>query len=151
MEDNKDKKNNLILQSKHLQTVTKEQMLAHIYEVIANKELSFGCRVNLVWHKDWEFIFLNNYGKTHPNMLPTFYWYYWIEKGEEVAKVIWCPVMIWDTFERFRQEEVRDKLVKQFDDIYNLYIGVMKMRKDKRKPIDEQSEDCIRLIYWFVN
>lgn len=100
--------------------------------------------------REWEFKFITKRYRNSMHWKPDEEWERICDNlVDKYFTIIWHDVMIWDTFERFRQEEVRDKLVKQFDDIYSLYIGVMKMWKDKRKPINEQSEDCIRLIYSF--
>lgn len=173
-----------------LQTITKDQMLEHIYKTIAYKQLSLWCVLRFKekemddkywdivlfkyvrqwssssewydWYKtqrgdlvcanmrEWEFRFISKRYRSPMYRKPDEEWERICDDlVDKYFTIIWHDVMIWDTFERFRQEEVRDKLVKQFDDIYNLYIGVMKMRKDKRKPINKQSEDCIRLIYSF--
>lgn len=138
-------------------TVSKQQMLDRIYEVIADKTLSFGCKLSspkwifvewmdskkeiFTYYDVWlDNIWLGNNSRYRHRRSDTKLW--------KEIRVIWHPVMIGDVLERIRWDK-RDELCKMCDDIYNLYIWVMKVWKDKRKSINEQSEDCIKLIYSF--
>ena len=170
-------------------TVSKQQMLDRIYEVIADKQLSLGCVLKFnekymdskywpivlfkyvrqwssssEWYdwyrtqrwdlvcanmRQWEFKFITERYRNCMHRQPD-------EEGERICDelvekyftIIWHPVMIGDVLERIRWDK-RDELCKMCDDIYNLYIWVMEVWKDKRKSINEQSEDCIKLIYSF--
>jgi len=99
--------------------------------------------------REWEFKFITKRYRNSMHWKPDEEWERVCDElVNKYFTIVWHDVMIWDIFERLRWDK-RDELCKMCDDIYNLYIGVMKMWKDKRKPINEQSEDCIRLIYSF--
>lgn len=152
-------KDNQKEQSKHLQTVSKEQMIERIYEVIADKTFSFGCKLS---SPKWIFV------ERMDSKKETFTYYdIWLDnirlgnnsryrhrrsntKLWKEIKAIWHDVMIWDIFERLRWDK-RDELCKMYDDIHNLFIAIIKCRKYQWKPIDRQDEHCIKTIYSFIN
>ena len=129
--------------------MTREQKLAVIYAEMANKELTFGCKVKFskwiysiidrenVW-------FLSSYNGNDWNIHNTIV----IEDGVNsrcysIEEIIWHPVRLWDVFE-FLVELAEDYdyewRQQEFDNL-NLF------REKKRKPIDEQSDECIRYVY----
>jgi hypothetical protein len=77
------------------------------------------------------------------------------EMLEKIQQVIWLniydsysdddneyPVMIWDIL------EFADKLDKKWEKYwYTLCNKIIDLRKDKRKPIDDQSNECIAFIF----
>ena len=55
---------------------------------------------------------------------------------------VYDPVMIWDVIDRI------DKTWNYLDESYNYTENtILRKRKEKRKPLSEQSDDCIRYIY----
>lgn len=118
---------------------TTEQMIEVIYEEIANKELSFGCKLKnnriayLIWkdyNENWEF---NNRYRMIDDWENIFTGVVW--------NVIWHPVMIWDVLD-WMEQRVTDV------EWMPLFMWIMQSTwKHKRKPIEEQSEECIIYIY----
>ena len=124
-------------------------MLKTIYEKIANKNQDFGCIIKVTnscttkdelfkWYdrtKNWPIIFkyigdwnlIKDFEKTNGD--------------SKYLKVIWHPIMFGDAFDYFkvtnliwdRQMEITSKLIILW--------------KEKRKPIEKQSKECIKYIY----
>ena len=126
--------------------MTIEEKIEAIYNQIANKELSFGCKVK--WF-DWnlhKFIELEEFNDTHRN-----YWYIDLNKDwmlldelmsedffNETTEIIWHPVMIGDVLDYVKSNITIS--AKQDNSIIHLW-------KELRKPIEEQSEEAINYIY----
>lgn len=142
---------------------TKQQMIDKIYECIADKTLSFGCkilqcnRISTITSvsDDEEYVFVQSYMVWSELFWQNDEWYevFWYKNlGFEVVEniwideIIWHPVMIGDVLE-YSRWDVRDILQKKHNDIHSLYIEIMKKRSNKRKPIDDQSDECITFIY----
>ena len=127
--------------------MTREEKLEAIYEAMANKKRTFGCRCR---RNDGEDVIFIRQNKT---------WSYLsIRENEEFTvslwytpKVIWHPVMIWDVLDwiepywsgyvqsvEFTERRRRKK---------NL---VLLQRDNKRLPIDEQSDECIDYVYGLI-
>ena len=137
--------------------MTKEEMIKVIYEKIADKTLSKWCLLQEIVNKElcitilekldektnrfyWETTY-----KTISRYLSSLHW--WVVYSisdttisfiEKWYKIIWHPVMIWDCLSY----------------INYITIWVDYTTKDilifwtkKRKPIEEQSDDCITYIY----
>lgn len=134
-----------------------------IYEKIANKDLNFGCKI---FHKvDWKRSFKariitdkieKDYG--------TFYWVKldsensvtWLQEKE--MEIIGHPVMIGDVMDYIenitldkiysyiwvKKEEIPDLILQKTKDAM---MKIFPLWKQKRKPIEEQSDDCIDFIY----
>lgn len=135
--------------------ITREQKraekLSAIYEKIANKELSFGCKVWVYKYKTDNYIYgriVNSneiqtddfwmmlledyplYKNTNPkydNFIDSDKWY---------TDIIWHPVMIWD---------VMGWEIEKWIEPYNMYNW--EYWDYPRKPIEEQSDECIDYIY----
>lgn len=120
--------------------MTKQEMIDKIYEVIADKTLSFGCmvksyydlRIETISDKFWKkFILLETLSDywNKEDLLDSFY-------------IIWHPVMIWDVLDwGFENESL-------YNEKYDFWIWeIFGFWKEKRKPIDNQSEECITFIY----
>lgn len=164
----------------HLQTVAKEQMLERIYEVIADKTLSFWCRVVCdIFGKSTNAIVLNYippnpdgpresisamYERQPPltsscatvhcksdNSRHVFYMDS-IDNNGEQFEIIWHPVMIGDVLDRVEVNLVRLTKNHNIPWSYKKWFRdeVHKDWKDKRKPIDEQNESWIEFIYSLV-
>ena len=111
--------------------MTREEKLNAIYKEIADKELS-----------SWCVIILNTQDALGRN------YRYTISRGnerpeDEIKAIIWHPVMFWDVFEfleKLAEDYDYEWRQQEFDNL-NLF------REKKRKPIDEQSDECIRYVY----
>lgn len=152
--------------------MTREEKIAVIYQEMANKELTFGCKVKFgkwvykiidrenVW-------FLDPYKGVDWNIHNTIV----IEDGVNsrcysIEEIIWRPVMIWDvidwiekkTFDINKQipwfwfeedEEISDgsKLLL----IQDYYVdNIISYWDTKREPVEAQSDDCIDFIYSLI-
>lgn len=114
--------------------MTKEEKIKAIYEKIADKTLSFGCWVMVDKFVSKRQICTIVY-RDDKNDMDYFYtkekWNVYIED------IIWHPVMIWDVL-----DYIEDKWEYNWEmwDILALWIL-------KRKPIEEQSEECIDYVF----
>ena len=97
--------------------MTKQDKINKIYEVIANKELSFWCRVFI----DWWLARLYDI---------TLVWY-------SIENIEWHPVMIWNC----------DKLIEKWPNYFDNWITILDLWIKKDKPIEEQNEECIDYIF----
>ena len=155
--------------------MTRDEKIQAIYEKIANKELTFGCKLkfDIGWKKS---IYNESDPATEPN--------YWIIKWEceyedsvqlflnyafwsyayfrtncedEVPtysddyEIIWHPVMIGDVLDWI------EPYWWVFAQSVNLDIErtrkgtlLLSVRKQKRKPIDDQSDECIDYVYSLI-
>ena len=103
-------------------------MIDKIYEVIANKELSFGCKVSR-----WDFneiVIIGQYEIKKSKVIRI----YCPDDTDYLNDVIWHPVLIGDVLDWIKIEH----------DLWNLdYISPIEAIinwKHKRLPIEEQSE-----------
>ena len=130
-----------------LWVMTREERIKAIYEAMANKKRTFGCRwKTLNWesvtfirkNRGWKYLYMR---RNKEFMIPLWY----------TPKVIWHPVMIWDVLDwiepywsgyvqsvEFTERRRRKK---------NL---VLLQRDNKRLPIDEQSDECIDYVYGLI-
>jgi len=130
-------------------------MIDAIYDTIADKELSFGCRIvqhphikkisiylwydidedSAIW-REFHYVFEKwneiPYG-TSPHEYDDLLDSNWNDK---IHKIIWHPVLIWD---------VLDYL--QSNNFLSECIEILWVRNNKRKPIQYQSEHCVKYIY----
>lgn len=148
--------------------MTREEKIEAIYEAMANKKRTFGCRCR---RNDGEDVIFIRENKT---------WSYLsIRENEEFTvslwytpEIIWHPVMIWDVLDYFQDKRFycqkcskivdwrdvsdhncwgeyycdicnNDSLIDIEDDIV-FYWDL------KREPIDEQSERCIDFVYSLI-
>ena len=121
---------------------TKEEMIKVIYEKVADKTLSFGCYVkNLTHHKYNKAIYCYKwwqkehfvYQRDNWEIDKWWAWYFDFE-------IIWHPVMIWDILDYWLNK-------KTFS--YNEYFAMY--WNNWRKPIEEQSDECIKYVYNLIN
>ena len=139
--------------------MNREDKIYKIYEVIADKTLSFGCKykdiywrikcyVNKAWYEKIRYLTIKD-ENSHQNLIG--------ESTEgHIEKIIWHPVMIWDVLDwidlnsnredvwdwhKSRKLETHRKLVVA---VYNYFIWWY------RKPIEAQNQDCIDFIYWLI-
>lgn len=137
-------------------------MIDKIYEVIADKTLSFGCMVEITkkvkWYYSWSVKYWYWYITESMIWIDCSYTWYdiandnisvylknWVyrpmismEKNKVV--IIWHPVMLGDVLDRY------EKLPHA--EVYtDNSLVIVKAWKDKRKPIEEQPETLIEYIY----
>lgn len=137
------------------------EMLKTIYEEIADKTLSFGCILSdpadqlcrLIYNK-WTYIDVQyltwcdwniwEYSECEPNKIHNECWY----------KIIWHQVMIWDVLDwldkndlRYVEEEWWCSCCREWVDNED---WIIELREQKRKPMEDQSEECIKYIYDLV-
>ena len=126
--------------------MNKQQKIDKIYEVIADKTLSFGCRMQWL---QYNYIMLLN-RKSHYDVMSD------IDNPKrnmidptDIYKIIWHPVMIWDVLQYFFNIIPQDVWP---DDFYNMQNKILDKRDwyELNKPIEDQSEECIDFIYWLV-
>ncbi len=116
----------------------KEEMLKVIYEKIARKDLSFGCKVKTEFWYDY--IFICNDEHSNTNVLTDFREWsidtlYWRTPSN---MIIWHPVMIWD---------VLDTLRFNFATLQEKVESILYHWEEKREPIENQSDECIEYVY----
>lgn len=127
--------------------MNRDEKIDKIYEAIADKTLSFGCRIT---YSNWvdvpfEYVLQNN------DIISKWIWLSW--KVEElmiwdwfiITEIIWHPVMIWDVLDWLEKD--LEKFYKAFDNDKTSIYDFMSKREYKRKPIEEQSDECIDFIY----
>lgn len=143
----------------------RQEMIDKIYEKIADKTLSFGCKckydiweksviiwkpyniwkisISYKWHdvsEDDDIYSFDN--QKNMNNFST------LEVEKENLLIIGHPVMIWDVFEYIWNINLKNSIWKEdIVWIHNHKVMVDKLWKEKRKPIDEQSEECIEYVY----
>ena len=123
-----------------------------IYKEMANKELSFGCRVKYeLWDNSrviWKWFRLKTiaiaYQWTDMSEKDQFFqWNRTNNLGEvdvcpSELEIIWHDVMIWDVLDYF--ESIWSPAYFEF--IKDIYIW-----KEKRLPIEKQDQQCIDYVY----
>ena len=151
--------------------ISKEKMIKAIYEKIADKTLSFGCKIELLdgaiveyitdvddwwpWineNIDWEYwIYVYNHNRDSSIQ---FEWFgdicdseklkeRFFNKHRYIKKVIWHPIMIGDILYYI------DKYYKThlWWDVNVNWEVITRNWNYLRKPIEKQSDDCITYVY----
>lgn len=104
----------------------KEEMIKVIYEKIADKTLNRWCKFNHDWIK-----FTHSWDTNADEVI--------LESIEEwTAYIIWHPVNIWDCLSYFNYKTI------WVDYTTN---DILKFWDNKRKPIENQTPECIEYIY----
>lgn len=117
----------------------KQTMIDKIYEVVADKTLSMWCY----------------YFSEITRQQEVYDWSIW---SNYIRKIIGHPVMIWDVLDFIDDwdfanmasqiyQQDRIKIDDPDEDNITSIITILDLRKEKRKPIEEQSEHCIKYIY----
>lgn len=122
-------------------------MLKKIYEVIANDDLDFWCKFQTCkWWKIKTYICSDKHWRERiyndEHNLVT-------KQSKEIDTdklyFIWHPVMIWDVLD-WREIKCNINAKMWFDE----WIEIFWYWKEKRKSIDEQSDECIDFIYSLI-
>lgn len=117
----------------------KQYKIDKIYEVIADKTLSFGCKVQIEMYtkkyirtviscKDW--IILTNKEQAYST--------------SHIKKTIWHPIHIWDVLDWMREA----LLIEDWED---RQVKLCMERTKKRFILEEQPDECIDFIFWLLN
>jgi len=146
--------------------MTKQNMIDAIYDTIADKELSFGCRIvqhphikkisiylwydidedSAMW-REFHYVFEKwneiPYG-TSPHEYDDLLDSNWNDK---IHKIIWHPVLIWDVLDYLNLIDYWLWYVRWTDTDEEATNKILLMRKSIRKPIQYQSEHCVKYIY----
>ena len=117
--------------------MTREEKIQAIYEAMANKKRTFGCRCK---RNDGEDVIFIRQNET---------WSYLsIRENEEFTvslwyapEIIWHPVMIWDVL-RYCSSYISD-----WDDSVDSQIDLLSYWGDYRLPIEDQPEECIDFVH----
>lgn len=96
--------------------------------------------------RQWEFKFITKWYRSSMHRQPD-------EEGETICDemvnkyftIIWHPVMVGDVLDWIRWD-AWDALYKKYNDIQVLQLKILKYFSP-RKPIDDQSEKCIKFVY----
>ena len=125
-------------------------MIKAIYEKIADKTLSFGCKI-IEWWSEYIFLYKKeldsskNKYNIYLNPITN------LEYNKSfIDKIIWHPVMIWDVLDYIDSMEFKHSkdFMKWRKEQYPVIIDTFLIDwEHKRKPIEEQSSDCIEYIY----
>ena len=124
--------------------MTREEKIVAIYQEMANKEVSIGCRCRI---NDGEDVIFIRQNKT---------WSYLsIRENEEFTvslwyapEIIWHPVMIWDVIKRIKENrEISywEYLVKLLGQLSRPWLW-----RELGLSIDEQSEECIDFVHSLI-
>lgn len=128
--------------------MNREELIKAIYKKIADKTLNEWCLVEL-W--EWEIIKINRVNKIATLDKIYHFMYSDFTNSNSYLKetefpnmnIIWHPVMIWDVLD---YENINWKYV---DLLWRPkgYQVICDKWEHKKKPIEEQSDDCIDYIY----
>lgn len=154
--------------------MTRQEKIDKIYEVIADKTLSFGCKVKFLmkwqlpnedssWYNE-EMIYASMYeglgmisedGDTYEldtnedwHLFPK----YLCDFEAWEVQSIWHPVMIWDVMDRVENNVSfviywnNPNMVTYDQDLSEIYENFEESYEYKREPIENQAEECIDYV-----
>ncbi len=143
-----------------------QQKIDAIYEVIADKTISFGCKVKKgVFHDMVVVGKVFNYDNGTEDIKKRIQcaYYYWVDTEESFAEghfktkeleVVWHPVMIGDVLDWISKNyelEFDYWDWPPYDNSHTeIYKKIIYYWGDLRKPIEDQSEECIDYIYSLI-
>ena len=156
--------------------MTREEKLEAIYKEMANKERSIGCRINVKYraYYHWETGGEVSYSKEDDLIV----WVDWVARNgdielskadlseadpnwyiealETLVKIIWHPVMIGDVLRQIRLlagYALDNDLIKK-SDFWNVIAQhnyrITQIWEDFRKPIEDQSDECIDFVHSLI-
>lgn len=133
--------------------MTKEERaekISAIYKKIANKELSFWCicqTIEKIWFElnvnYWPIAEIDKYQwwEVMQIRLQDCGWH----KINNKFTIIWHPVLIWDVLD-YIENNIKDYF-REYSWYQSNYINLLFLWKNKRLPLEEQSDLCIEYIY----
>jgi len=144
--------------------MTKDEMINKIYEVIADKTLSFWCIAEYKYNGFQKLLLcIQSYSIWNKYWTPLNYTNNPVEIDiSEMRKIIWHPVMIGDVLDWLEKDYTVDtkRIIPWFEldkkSSEDWKVSMIRMhyceqlwfeRTYKRKPINSQSEECITFIY----
>lgn len=142
--------------------MTKEEMISAIYENVADKTLTFGCRITHIRQHSNEGVvirIIQNYHERSWGIYLFRLYDNWIFTESFITKhqittldIIWHPVMIWDVLDFISKDILNKKrwLVSNWwiDETYWVYDETLfDLWEYKRKSVEAQSDKCIEYVY----
>lgn len=141
--------------------LTKGKKIAKIYAEIADKTLSFWCRLLIrtspdgyAWTNRGKYMLL----REENDELAYLHSVLSLDDPAEVeiydncrmygTEVVWHQVMLWDVLDRI-ESKLEDNYFLNFY-TEDLIMDICNKRKYKRKPIEEQDENCISFVYSLI-
>lgn len=134
--------------------MTREEKLEAIYEEIANKELTFGCKAKHTTKRwliydvilVWQMIYWEKYFVRSDSL-----WYdvEWVYEKDWTFETIWHPVMIGDVIKRIKENiEISywEYLVKLLGQLRRPWLW-----RELGVSIDHQSQECVDFVYSIIN
>ena len=121
--------------------MTREQKIQAIYEAMANKKRTFGCRcktnnwANVIFirkNRKWVYLYMR---RNKEFTIPLWY----------VPKVIWHPVMIWDVI-----YYIRKKYWNNHSWFHSDRSKLIDLRSKERESIEWQYNDCVDFVYSLI-
>ena len=135
--------------------MNREQKIEAIYNKVADKTLSFWCKVldNSWWDTWYAHIIISQYDEKIWNVIECSSWRYdrlykCLWHMNNMWKIIWHPIYIWDVLDYIRE---LFKINPQID-YWKLTNKIITFWELERKPLEEQDDLCIdylfNLIIW---
>lgn len=156
--------------------MNREQKIEAIYQKIANKELTFGCKIQYKRSHSNEWIVIRTIQNYHIRsweirLSRVNGWLYietTIQKHQILdSDTIWHPVLIWDVLDYLEKKFFRfitsEEEYKETWDItswlkywlkkdeMNKILSLLWKWNDKQKPLENQSDECIDYIYNLIS
>lgn len=138
--------------------MNRQQKIDTINEMIAKKNLSFGCKI---FHKveSWKRWFK---ARIITDSIKRDDWiFYWVKLDSENSvtwlqkkemEIIGHPVMIGDVIDYINEDISMGAGYDQvFYHSWESVVDTIKLWEEKRKPIEEQSDKCINFIYSLIS
>ena len=121
--------------------MTREKKIRVIYKEIANKEITFGCKIFIEGEK-WVIVDEDKYWEWIATLRGD--WWVTREKPECEFEVVGHPVMIGDVMYYIKE---RINLEKLAVDYYEEIAELSDNWKDERLSIEQQSDECVDFVY----
>ena len=137
--------------------MTREQKLEAIYKEMANKELTFGCKVKF---SKWVYKIID---RENTWFLTSYEVKDWVvhntiviedrvnSRCYSIEEIIWHPVMIGDVLDWIEPYWSGHVQSVEFTERRRRKMNLVLLQRDnKRLPIDEQSDGCIDYVYSLI-
>ena len=126
--------------------ITKQEKIDAIYEKIANKELTFWCKILLESPSDWrieeDIVISDKYNSSSVRWRQ-----YRLILKDYIKEIIGNPVMIGDVLDYINEDIYPGA---GYDEVFyhswESVVDVVNLWGEKRKPIEDQSDGCINFI-----
>ena len=137
--------------------MTREEKLEAIYKEMANKELTFGCKVKF---SKWVYKIID---RENAWFLTSYEVKDWVvhntiviedrvnSRCYSIEEIIWHPVMIGDVLDWIEPYWSGHVQSVEFTERRRRKMNLVLLQRDnKRLPIDEQSDECIDYVYGLI-